>query len=193
MKKTFKKIKKITTYIISFILSLIIIYYAVTSNINKLPNLDYIDNDLNEINIYNYEKAYVSRIVDGDTIEVIISNKKYKVRFIGVNCPEYTSKVEYYGKESTEYTTNLLKNKYVYLEKDISNTDKYNRLLRYIWLEIPNNNSVEETQNKMFNSILLSNGYAQIATYPPDIKYVDIFKDISIKARKNNTGLWNKQ
>lgn len=140
----------------------------------------------------NFIKAYVSRVVDGDTIEVTIDSKKYKVRLIGVDCPEYTSKVEYYGKEATEYTSVMLSNKYVFLEKDISETDKYGRLLRYVWLEIPTLISIDEIKSKMFNALLLDDGYASTATYPPDVKYSKDFKSIAADARENNSGLWNK-
>lgn len=140
----------------------------------------------------NFIKAFVSRIVDGDTIEVNIDSKKYKVRFIGVNCPEYTSKIEYFGKESTEYTNNILYNRYVFLEKDVSETDKYGRLLCYVWLEIPTENTIDEIRTKMFNGLLLDNGYASAVTYPPDVKYSKEFKEIAADARNYNKGLWNK-
>lgn len=149
-----------------------------------------INNNEDDLNDITFTKAFVNRIVDGDTIEVTIEEKKYKVRFIGINCPEYTTKIEEYGKEATEYTTSMLLNKTVYLEKDVNETDKYGRLLRYIWLEIPNGINNEEISRKMFNAKLLLDGYAQVATYPPDVKYVDYFKSMQSEAKNNNVGLW---
>lgn len=184
--------KKILKYFTILAVCIIVVYFSTILNIKTNPEQEYNPPKNNEINTSKYEKAYVNRIVDGDTIEVEINGEKYKVRFIGVNCPENTSKVEYYGKESTKYTTEVLKDKYIYLEKDISNTDKYDRLLRYVWLEIPKDNSEIETKSKMFNALLAINGYAEVATYPPDVKHSLLFKDLVSEARNNNVGLWKK-
>lgn len=144
-----------------------------------------------ELDTSKFEKAYVKRVVDGDTIIAKIDNTDYRVRFIGINTPESTTKIEEYGKEASNYTKEMLTGKTVYLEKDIRNTDKYDRLLRYVWLEIPNEISSDEINTKMFNAILLINGYAKLFTYPPDVKYVEYFKPLEEKARKNNIGLWD--
>lgn len=79
----------------------------------------------------NFVEAVVTKVVDGDTIYVDINGDDYKLRMIGLNCPEYTKEIEPYGRESSEYTENELLGKTVYLESDVSNTDKYSRLLRY--------------------------------------------------------------
>lgn len=158
---------------------------------NESNNNDKFTSQINNNLKSSFVKATVKRVVDGDTIVVLIDNVEYKVRFIGINSPEYTSKIETYGKEATDYTTQKLKGKTVYLEKDVSETDKYDRLLRYVWLEIPNEFSQEEIKRKMFNSILVLNGYAQAATYPPDVKYSSYFKEFEKTARNSNAGLWN--
>jgi micrococcal nuclease len=192
-----KTIKKIFLIGVILILSIYFIKYITTINTNttlskEIPIIP--DNeDENSAVSDKFIKAYVSRIVDGDTIEVIIDSNKYKVRFIGIDCPEYTSKIEYYGKESTEYTTSILNNTYVFLEKDVSETDKYGRLLRYVWLEVPKSNSNDEIKTKMFNAILVINGYASDVTYPPDIKYSLKFNSFAADARNSNMGLWNKE
>lgn len=137
------------------------------------------------------EKAVVTKHVDGDTVYVKLEDgSEKKVRFIGVNSPESTTKTEPYGKEASEYTKKSLKGKTIYLEKDVSETDKYGRLLRYIWLEPPKEISESEIRTKMFNAILVLEGYAQSSTYPPDVKYSEYFKDFQKEARKKNTGLW---
>lgn len=84
----------------------------------------------------------------------------------------------------------MLTNKIVYLEKDVSETDKYGRLLRYVWLSIPENNTDKEIKSKMFNAILLLNGYGQVMTIPPDVKYSDKFVEYQKIAREQNKGLW---
>jgi endonuclease YncB( thermonuclease family) len=141
-----------------------------------------------------YEVGVVSRVVDGDTVVVTVNGKEKKVRLIGVNTPEsvgrYAKNPQPYGKEASTYTKNKLHDKKVYLEKDVSDTDKYNRILRYVWLEEPNKYKIEDT---MFNAILLKEGYANVMTYPPDVKYSKIFVKIEKKARDNNKGLWKNK
>lgn len=144
----------------------------------------------NEYKVDGFTKATVKRVVDGDTIIVIIDNKEYRVRLIGVNSPESTTTIEEYGKEASSYTSSKLTGKTVYLEKDVSETDKYGRLLRYVWIDLPSHYNENEIKTKMFNSILVINGYAQAATYPPDVKYSNYFKDFQKIARDKNIGLW---
>lgn len=142
-----------------------------------------------------YTVATVTRHVDGDTVYVKIDGQEYKLRLIGVNTPEtkHPQKgVEYYGKEASNFTKSKLLGKTVYLEKDVSETDKYGRLLRYVWLEPPTKLTKEEIKTKMFNAILVANGYAQVATYPPDVKYQDYFLEFEREARSKNIGLWGK-
>jgi micrococcal nuclease len=108
-----------------------------------------------------------------------------------VNTPETKHPrkgVEPYGKEASAFTTARLTGKMVYLEKDISEKDRYGRLLRYIWLAIPQKmDSDFEIRQKMFNAILLLRGYAQVATFPPDVKYQHNYQ---LEAQKQNLGLW---
>ena len=132
----------------------------------------------------------VTRVIDGDTIEVEMRGETYKVRLIGINTPESTTKIEPYGKEASNFTKSQLLGKKVYLEKDVSETDKYGRLLRYVWLKKPSEPTDSEIRTKMFNAILVLEGYAQAATYPPDVKYAEYFAKYEAEARENNRGLW---
>jgi len=134
--------------------------------------------------------AKVIRIVDGDTIEAQFNNKTDKIRFIGVNCPESTIRLEPYGKEASNFTKKWLSGKNIYLEFDVGLKDKYQRILAYIWLEPPKEITEEEIRAKMFNAILLLEGFAQVMTVPPNIKYVDYFLKFQKEARENNKGLW---
>jgi len=130
----------------------------------------------------------VSRVVDGDTIELSDGSK---VRLIGVNTPESTTRHEEYGKEASNYTSTKLTGKKVWLQKDVSETDRYGRLLRVVWLAIPSNVMDEnEIRTKMFNADLVLNGYAEPSTYQPDVKYSDYFVKFAREARDKNTGLW---
>ena len=139
-----------------------------------------------------FEEAKVSRVIDGDTIQL---EDGRKVRLILVDTPEtkHPKKgVEYFGKEASEFTRNNLEGKTVYLEKDVSETDKYGRLLRYVWIARPSSDNPTKTEigNMCFNAALLSGGYARLATFPPDVKYVDFFRTLESQARQGDAGLW---
>ncbi|MFN3691434.1 MAG: thermonuclease family protein [Fervidobacterium sp.] len=144
-------------------------------------------------------RGYVERVIDGDTIKVSISNKSYNVRLIGVNTPETnhpTKGVEYYGPEAKNFTTKKLTAKIVWLEFDVQQKDKYGRLLAYVWLEKPRDiNQVDEIEirKKMFNAILLLEGYAQVMTVQPNVKYVDYFLKFQREAIGEEKGLWSQK
>jgi micrococcal nuclease len=117
------------------------------------------------------------------------SGKEEKVRFIGVDTPESTTKVEPYGKEATAYTKSKLLGKDVWLELDVQERDKYGRLLAYVWLSPPTKESDEE-RTKMFNAVLLLEGYAQVMTVPPNVKYAEYFRKYQQEAMEKSAGLW---
>ncbi|KON90366.1 prophage LambdaCh01 nuclease domain-containing protein [Sporosarcina globispora] len=134
------------------------------------------------------ELVTVGRAVDGDTIE---TSDGRKVRLIGVNTPESTTRVEEYGKEASQFTGSELTGKKVWMQKDVSDTDRYGRLLRIIWLDIPSDDMDEnEIREKMFNAHLVLNGYAEPSTYNPDVKYSEYFRKFGREAREDNKGLW---
>ncbi len=134
------------------------------------------------------ELVTVGRVVDGDTVE---TSDGRKVRLIGINTPESTTKVEEYGKEASQFTSSKLTGKKVWMQKDVSDTDRYGRLLRLIWLEIPSDDMDEsEIRSKMFNAQLVLNGYAEPSTYNPDVKYSEYFRKFGREAREANKGLW---
>ncbi|MFS0822286.1 thermonuclease family protein [Bacillus sp. 1P02SD] len=134
------------------------------------------------------EAVIVSRVVDGDTVEL---SDGRKIRLVGVNTPESTTRHEVYGKEASNYTTSQLEGKKVWLQKDVSDKDRYNRYLRLIWISVPSNVMNEsEIRSKMFNAQLVLNGYAEPSTYPPDVTYSDYFVKFAREARANGIGLW---
>lgn len=128
--------------------------------------------------------ARVLRVVDGDTIEVDINGASYTVRYIGVDTPEtvHPSKpVECFGKEASEKNRALVEDRVVVLEKDVSEVDRYGRLLRYVW-----------AGDVMVNAELVRLGYAQVSTYPPDVRYQDLFVQLQREAREKEMGLWGQ-
>lgn len=125
----------------------------------------------------------VIRIVDGDTIRVSVGGDVYTVRYIGIDCPETkhpSLPVQWMGPEATRANEELVRGKKVYLEKDVSETDRYGRLLRYVFLD----------DGTFVNAELVRRGYAQVATYPPDVKYQDLFLEMQVEAREAGRGLW---
>ena len=125
----------------------------------------------------------VTRVVDGDTIVVAIAGQENKVRLIGVDTPESVhsdeSKNVPYGKISSDFTRSVLEGKMVYLEYDVEHNDQYGRVLAYVWLD-----------DVMFNKTLLIEGHAVLATYPPNVRYVDDFTKLQTQAREDGKGLW---
>ena len=127
-------------------------------------------------------QAQIVRVIDGDTIEVEIEGKSYKVRYIGIDTPELhhpEKPVEYYAQEAYEKNRELVEGKTVFLEKDVSETDRYGRLLRYVYVG-----------DTFVNAYLVQQGYAQVSTYPPDVKYQERFLELQREARKAQRGLW---
>jgi len=127
-------------------------------------------------------EAQVTHVVDGDTIEVLVGGVEYRVRYIGVDTPETkhpTRGVEPFGPEASRANSELVEGKAVLLEKDVSETDQYGRLLRYVYVG-----------ELMVNEELLRRGLARIATFPPDVKYVDRFLEIQRAAQEAELGMW---
>lgn len=188
-----------------FILSLIVL---ISLSLFGCKSEDLTPSDQSKVNLsspfkINLEKAVIVKHVDGDTTKVKFTNdavngeykgKEIYVRFIGVNTPETVkanSPVEPYGKEASNFTHSMLKEgKTIYLEKDAGDKDKYGRLLRYVWLSVPKDNSTNEIKAKMLNAILLDRGYAQVMTVQPNVKYIDLFLQLQKTARNGNKGLW---
>lgn len=145
---------------------LYLLFYFLNNN-QKLPALN------------STEK--VTRIIDGDTIEI---EGGIRIRLIGIDTPELKNKdknIDCYALEAKNKTSELLIGKSVFLEKDVSETDKFGRLLRYVYLG-----------SELINNTLIKEGYAKVATYPPDIKYSSVFVQSQREAIKNSSGLWSK-
>lgn len=130
------------------------------------------------------EALTVSRVIDGDTIELTSGRR---VRYIGVDTPESVDPrkgVECFAKEAAEKNRELVLGKIVALEKDVSETDRYGRLLRYVYL------TTGEGQRVMINETLVREGYAFARSFPPDIKYQSQLLKAEETARQENKGLW---
>ncbi len=130
------------------------------------------------------EMATVASVTDGDTIRVLLNGQNVPVRYIGIDTPETQDGVEWMGREASDANARLVAGQTVYLERDVSHTDQYGRLLRYVWLDT-------DAGWLLVNLELLRLGVAQVTTYPPDVKYVDaLYLPAQAQARANGIGLW---
>lgn len=128
----------------------------------------------------------VEKVVDGDTLDVLVNGASVRIRLIGVDTPETVDSrktVQCFGKEASEKASSLLSSKSIRLEYDASQgeRDKYNRLLAYVFLEDGTN----------VNQHMIAEGYAHEHTYNVPYKYQDSFKRAEESARTSNKGLWS--
>jgi micrococcal nuclease len=130
---------------------------------------------LSEVPVNSTDEQYlVTKVVDGDTIE--LQNGR-RVRLICVDTPE---KGKPFFKEATNFTRDLVLNKVVTLEKDVSETDRYGRLLRYVYVG-----------NISVNYELVANGMAMVYRYPPDVEHCDEYQEAAKFAAEHGVGLWD--
>ena len=136
---------------------------------------------------------YVSKAIDGDTLR--LSNGEH-VRLIGIDTPEsrYNSKLARdsqrsrkdmdtilnMGKQASIFTRRLVEGKRVKLVFDVQKHDKYGRLLAYVYLE----------DGTFLNARIIEEGYAQVMTIAPNIRYAQTFLKLEREARQNGNGLW---
>jgi len=142
----------------------------------------------------------VAYVIDGDTYKIYYQGEKKSVRLIGIDTPETQKnnraelqsrqfgkdieEIKKLGQQAKQYATNFIKEgqTIIYLEFDVQKTDKYGRLLAYVWLD--------KEKSKMMNEIMIKEGYAVVYTVPPDVKYLERFLQAQRQARENKKGLW---
>ena len=127
----------------------------------------------------------VSRVVDGDTIEVTKNGVKEKVRLIGVNTPETVDprkKVECFGKEASAYAKEILMNQKVTVVPDSTQDtrDRYGRLLAYVYRE----------DGLFVNKHMIAEGYGYEYTYKVPYLFQKEFKEAQLRAQTEGKGLW---
>lgn len=138
-------------------------------------------NLLQESSATNAETATVTRVVDGDTIEVNVDGKTEDVRLLLVDTPETTQPEQPYGQEASQYAKEQLAGKQVRLEYDGPRRDNYDRLLAYIWVD-----------GRMFNQMLLEEGLARLAyVYDPPYDHFEAHEAAEQRAANANKGIWS--
>lgn len=127
------------------------------------------------------ELVLVTKVIDGDTIQIETGKK---VRYIGIDTPELhhpQKGQECFAMQAFEENKKWVEGKRVRLEKDVSETDRYGRLLRYVWVD-----------DVFINETLVKQGYAYASSYPPDIKMQNIIKIAQTQAQQDKVGLWSE-
>lgn len=135
------------------------------------------------------ETARVVEVIDGDTIEIESDGQRLRLRYIGIDTPETVDPrkpLQCFGEEASRENRRLLGGKIVSLQKDISETDKFGRLLRYVYLKLDDGSLL------FINDYLVRQGYAFASSFPPDVKYAQNFQEAERQAQENNQGLWSK-
>lgn len=154
-------------WFLSFVVLLLVVWFVVNS----------FEITLNSPNPPIFSFAKVIKVIDGDTIEI---NTGQIIRYIGMDTPEIETS-ECYATEASEVNKNLVLGKTVKLVKDVSETDKYGRLLRFVYVG-----------DIFVDDYLIKNGFAKIMTVPPDVEFKDQFLQSENYAKENKLGLWNK-
>lgn len=130
--------------------------------------------------------AVVERIVDGDTLVVVVDGAEERVRLIGMNTPESVDRrrpVMCFGKEASAHLDELVPaGTPVRLERDVEVRDRYDRLLAYLY---------RASDGLFVNLAMVTDGYAQQYTFPPNVAHTAAFGRAEREARADGTGLWS--
>jgi micrococcal nuclease len=124
------------------------------------------------------DSAKVIEVTDGDTI--IIAGGHY-VRYIGIDAPELYPEPEAYGREAWLANRTLIEGRTVHLERDTSDTDRYGRQLRYVYVD-----------DVFVNAELVRLGLARAVAYPPDTRYQEYLEELEVEAKAASRGIWNE-
>jgi micrococcal nuclease len=120
------------------------------------------------------EQGTVVSVIDGDTIDVMLNGETVRVRYVGMNTPE---RDEPCYTDARRANADLVDGQLVTLVKDVSEEDRFGRLLRYVYVG-----------NVFVNQRLVGQGYAEVVSYPPDITHFNEFKQLEDQARASNRG-----
>lgn len=126
--------------------------------------------------------AYVTRVVDGDTVEAQIGAEIEDVRLIGVDTPETVkpeAPVECFGAEASSFTHRVLEGQTVRLVFGVERRDIYGRLLAYAYIG-----------HRLFNAELVRRGLARTLRIPPNTLHSALFRRLELKAARAGRGLW---
>lgn len=130
------------------------------------------------------ESAELVKVIDGDTIDVLVDGEKKRVRYIGIDTPELnygSAPDECYAQAATNKNRELLSSGSLTLEADVSETDDYDRLLRYVFVD-----------EQSLSHQLVADGYAKAVYIKPDVSRYAELKRLEDEARTARVGLWGE-
>lgn len=136
----------------------------------------------------------VDRVIDGDTISVVLNGRTESVRLIGIDTPETVdpgSEIQPFGPEASRFTEDLLRGRDVWLERDVELRDRYDRLLAYAYVQDPR--GLWEHGGRAYsqvNLVIAMSGYADQLTIPPNVQYADLYQVAVRTARIHGIGMW---
>lgn len=120
------------------------------------------------------EIGLVTRVVDGDTIDVLLNGKNTRIRYLQMNTPERSDPC---FRDATRANANLVAGKSVRLVADRENADRYGRLLRFIYVG-----------DALVNRVLVEQGWAEVVLYPPNDAHYDEFVRLEREAAAAGRG-----
>lgn len=125
------------------------------------------------------DRAVITRVYDGDTVDVELDGRTYRLRYIGVDSPE---REEPFYQEAFDFNRDMVEDQTVILVRDVSESDQYGRLLRYVYLP----------DGTFVNAELIRNGFARLVTFPPDVAQTDTLRQLQEEAREAKVGMWSR-
>jgi micrococcal nuclease len=141
----------------------------------------------------------VTSVIDGDTIRVRLQGASIeRVRLLGIDAPEVQpggkldadaaregqprQAIQALGRRAAAYARDRLAGRAVGLEFDVQQTDRYGRLLAYVWMR----------DGILFNRLIVADGYARVMTVPPNVRYAGLFRACEREARAQGRGFWRQ-
>jgi micrococcal nuclease len=127
-------------------------------------------------------RAFVTRAIDGDTIEVRLGGSLEDVRYIGVDTPETVkpdTPVQCFGERASRFDHGLVEQRWVRLVFGVEHRDVYGRLLAYVYLG-----------RRFVNAELVRRGLARTLTIPPNDRFAPLFARLQRRAARVGRGLW---
>lgn len=139
----------------------------------------------------------VHRVIDGDTIILIINDTQERVRLLNVDTPETVHPDDTrnldspWGQLASDYAKSLLDGTHVTITLDVEQRDQYGRILAGVWLAHPQGTHLINGQPHVFvNEQIALNGFAEVMVIPPNVKYVDVIRAAVADAQANQRGMW---
>jgi micrococcal nuclease len=180
-------------YIISafIVICTFILIFVLATNANQLAGFLGLNDSFQTSKVKSkpgLEKVKVSKVADGDTIELTDGRK---VRYLNMDTPESkkpATPVQCYAIDAYEFNKSKINGREVWILPDKEDEDKYGRSLRFIFLNENDTDSIE----KSLNADLVRRGYARTSIYKPNNTYQDIFYKLQKDAESQKIGLWGK-